>query len=159
MVGLLNQRIHTFVILIDIAKFPFLEIMPVTLWSLFESPKTSLVLVYTVSVRDLAKHLWFPLLLTPFSSLAFHIGLFSFQKYILQNFLWWVSAGGKFCYVCLKMSLFALLPEIILGWQLWSLNGNPGWTSLVAQTVKHLPTMRETWVQSLGQKIPWRRKW
>ena len=23
-------------------------------------------------------------------------------------------------------------------------------TSLVAQTVKHLPTMRETWVQSLG---------
>ena len=23
---------------------------------------------------------------------------------------------------------------------------------LVAQTVKHLPTMRETWVQSLGQK-------
>ena len=24
------------------------------------------------------------------------------------------------------------------------------WTSLVAQTVKHLPTMRETWVQSLG---------
>ena len=23
------------------------------------------------------------------------------------------------------------------------------WTSLVAQTVKHLPTMRETWVQSL----------
>ena len=25
------------------------------------------------------------------------------------------------------------------------------WTSL-AQTVKHLPTMRETWVQSLGQE-------
>ena len=25
-------------------------------------------------------------------------------------------------------------------------------TSLVAQTVKCLPTMRETWVQSLGQK-------
>ena len=24
------------------------------------------------------------------------------------------------------------------------------WTSLVAQTVKRLPTMRETWVQSLG---------
>ena len=27
--------------------------------------------------------------------------------------------------------------------------------SLVAQTVKRLPTMRETWVR----KIPWRRKW
>ena len=27
-------------------------------------------------------------------------------------------------------------------------------TSLVAQTVKHLPTMWETWVQSLGQEDP-----
>ena len=32
-------------------------------------------------------------------------------------------------------------------------------TSLVAQTVKCLSTMRETRVQSLGQKICWRRKW
>ena len=31
--------------------------------------------------------------------------------------------------------------------------------SLVAQTVKRLPTMQETRVQSLGPKIPWRRKW
>ena len=51
MVGLLNQRIYTSVILIDIAKFPFIEIIPVTLLSFFESPKTSLLLVYTVSVR------------------------------------------------------------------------------------------------------------
>ena len=29
---------------------------------------------------------------------------------------------------------------------------------LVAQTVKHLSTMWETWVQSLGQEVPWRRK-
>ena len=29
----------------------------------------------------------------------------------------------------------------------------------MAQTVKHLPTMRETWVQSLGWEDPWRRKW
>ena len=28
------------------------------------------------------------------------------------------------------------------------------WTSLVAQTVKRLPTMRETWVPSLGQEDP-----
>ena len=27
-------------------------------------------------------------------------------------------------------------------------------TSLVAQTVKHLPTMQETWVQPLGQEDP-----
>ena len=32
-------------------------------------------------------------------------------------------------------------------------------TSLVAQTVKHLSTMWETRIQSLGGKIPWRRKW
>ena len=49
------------------------------------------------------------------------------------------------------------------------------WTSLVTQTVKHLLTMQETWVQSLGQedllekemathssilawKIPWTEK-
>ena len=28
------------------------------------------------------------------------------------------------------------------------------WTSLVAQRVKHLPVMQETWVQSLGQEDP-----
>ena len=36
-------------------------------------------------------------------------------------------------------------------------HGNPfeySWASLVAQRVKHLPTMRETWVQSLGQEDP-----
>ena len=32
-------------------------------------------------------------------------------------------------------------------------------TSLVAQRVKHLSTMQETWVWSLGWEIPWRRKW
>ena len=29
----------------------------------------------------------------------------------------------------------------------------------MAQMVKHLPAMWETGVQSLGQEIPWRRKW
>ena len=33
------------------------------------------------------------------------------------------------------------------------------WSSLVTQTVKNLPAMQETWVWSLGWKIPWRRKW
>ena len=32
------------------------------------------------------------------------------------------------------------------------------WTSLVAQMVKNPPLMQETWVQSLGWKIPWRRE-
>ena len=29
----------------------------------------------------------------------------------------------------------------------------------VAQRLKRLPAMQETWVRSLGAKIPWRRKW
>ena len=33
------------------------------------------------------------------------------------------------------------------------------WASLLAQTVKNLPTMWEFWVPSLGQEIPWRRAW
>ena len=36
-------------------------------------------------------------------------------------------------------------------------NGNPlqySWPSLVAQMVKNLPAMRETWVQSLGWEDP-----
>ena len=32
-------------------------------------------------------------------------------------------------------------------------------TSLVAQTVKHLPTMQETWFKPWVGKISWRRKW
>ena len=28
------------------------------------------------------------------------------------------------------------------------------WASLVAQRLKHLPAMRETWVRSLGQEDP-----
>ena len=31
---------------------------------------------------------------------------------------------------------------------------NTVWTSLVAQMVKHLPAMQETWVQSLGWEDP-----
>ena len=31
---------------------------------------------------------------------------------------------------------------------------NNNWASLVAQTVKNLPAMQETWVQSLGQEDP-----
>ena len=41
------------------------------------------------------------------------------------------------------------------GWQSFKLL-NRG--MVVAQMVKRLPVMQETWVRSLGQKIPWRRK-
>ena len=52
-------------------------------------------------------------------------------------------------------------PECLLGrWGLLFLDkqGLTG-ASLLAQTSKNLPAMQETWVQSLGQKIPWRREW
>ena len=32
------------------------------------------------------------------------------------------------------------------------------WASLVAQTVKNLPAMQKTWIQSLGWKDPWRKE-
>ena len=44
-------------------------------------------------------------------------------------------------------SSFSVVAEVVF----WVI----GWvqiTSLVAQMVKHLPTMRETWVQSLGRE-------
>ena len=31
--------------------------------------------------------------------------------------------------------------------------------SLVAQMLKHLPAMQETWVRSLGREDPQRKKW
>ena len=30
---------------------------------------------------------------------------------------------------------------------------------LVAQTIKNLPAMQETWLQSPGWEVPWRREW
>ena len=33
------------------------------------------------------------------------------------------------------------------------------WASLVAQMVKNLPAMQETWVWSLGQEDSWRKAW
>ena len=40
----------------------------------------------------------------------------------------------------------------------WSLKSVSGCTSLVAQMVKHLPAMRETWAQSLGWEDPLERE-
>ena len=55
-----------------------------------------------------------------------------------------------------------LLPSLFSSIKLFSNKSalHIGWASLVAQTVKRLPTMRETWVRSLGWEDPfWRRKW
>ena len=39
------------------------------------------------------------------------------------------------------------------------LRSDHGRASLVAQVVKNLPAMQETWVQSLVRKIPERKEW
>jgi len=44
-----------------------------------------------------------------------------------------------------------------IGYQLqysWGFPGGNSWASLVVQTVKNLPAMRETWIQSLGWEDP-----
>jgi len=40
----------------------------------------------------------------------------------------------------------------------WSISSNII-TAVLEWHLKRLPAMQETWVQSLGGKIPWRRKW
>ena len=59
---------------------------------------------------------------------------------------WPISAG-------LRISVSAVFS--CLQYLSFSLHGK---TSLVAQLVKNLPAMRETWVQSLGWGDPWRRE-
>ena len=39
------------------------------------------------------------------------------------------------------------------------IEGSGGGASLVAQIVKNLPAMQETWVRLLGWDDPWRREW
>ena len=43
--------------------------------------------------------------------------------------------------------------------QLFTLHLHYIWAFLVAQTVKNLPAMQETWFDPWIGKIPWRRKW
>ena len=48
-------------------------------------------------------------------------------------------------YICMAESLHCS-PETIVNWLYWAY--------LVAQMVKNLPEMQDTWVQSLGQEDP-----
>ena len=45
---------------------------------------------------------------------------------------------------------------LLWGFEIFTLG--PG-ASLIAQSVKNLPAMQETWFDSWVWKIPWRRKW
>ena len=47
-----------------------------------------------------------------------------------------------------KVSMFPLFPRQML--YVFYVSSNEMWTSLVAQLVKNLPAMQETWVRSMG---------
>ena len=68
-----------------------------------------------------------------------------------------------FCKWVYNFEVFILyFSDVFLNMPLWlrgSKNIDYYPTSLVAQTVKHLSTMWESQVQSLGREVPWRRKW
>ena len=59
------------------------------------------------------------------------VGVFSVQTYVPHNHMVWALGASR----------------------------GPCWASLVVQTVKNPPTMRETWAQSLGWEDAWRRAW
>ena len=61
---------------------------------------------------------------------------------------------ARHVFICNKMLFTAMFVTV----KIRSIQ-HPSRASLVAQRLKRLPAMRETWVQSLGQEDPWRRKW
>ena len=72
---------------------------------------------------------------------------FFHEVYILK------SIGQLFCIVSLT-SVGLMFFMMNLRESRVSYKGNP-----CSSSVKNLSAVQETWVQFLGQKIPWRRKW
>ena len=72
----------------------------------------------------------------------------------------WVSLVAQMVRICLHCGRPGFNPWV--GRSPGGGHGNPlqcSWASLVAQNVQNPPAMQETWVWSLGWKIPWRRAW
>ena len=70
------------------------------------------------------------------------------------TFCWWAGRGGTECslssFRSSRIRLSPFLQDSCLPVHIGFLSLE---TSLVAQTVKRLPAMQETWVQSLGQEV------
>ena len=68
----------------------------------------------------------------------------------VQSLNQWTTRKGstlfKWCQI--------LPPNTILHARIWALKLDHEWASLVAQMVKHLPAMWESWVRSLGREDP-----
>ena len=81
----------------------------------------------------------------------------SFNLYFLFSFLQKKKNVIKYC----LFHLLQIVP-IYFGYFFWAMYKFKMFmgvkASLVAQRLKRLPLIWETWVRSLGQKIPWRRK-
>ena len=71
--------------------------------------------------------------------------------------IWYVWKASNDPWTKSNVCFILLLLLLFFEFEIWY-EFNLLLTSLVAQTVKHLSTMRETWVRSLGWKVPWRRK-
>ena len=70
----------------------------------------------------------------------------------------WLRCKGYIQELVSVLTLCLLSPDIHPGCP-WSFRESLDMVgSLVAQTVKNLPAMQETWVWSLGWEDPWRRK-
>ena len=64
------------------------------------------------------------------------------------------------CLYSYKLTLFCCPMSLWSQRKMWSERASlwTSWPSLVAQPVKNLPAMWETWVRSLGWEDPWRRE-
>ena len=126
--------------------------------NIFQS--SSFLVLYQLSVVLIAPSFLKYSLLSPF--VMYHAHLFSsFQfatsslflvLFFLSNFkcLHFSRVGSK-CFSPLNLYSFSK--------QYHTHQMLPSSTILVAQMVKRLSTMWETWVRSLGWEVPWRRKW
>ena len=71
---------------------------------------------------------------------------------VRTQYIWYVSHVAK-C-ACMYIHLKNCRKNVYQ-----NINSYPQWVSLVAQTVKNLPSVQETQVLSWVRKISWRREW
>ena len=106
---------------------------------IFLSDKEIISQIYTVISSSIYDYV--VLLLWFYTCISFSLMLKNFIPYIIKRLVYL----PVFIYLCYKVYLNICRQYIR--------------TSLVAQMVKRLSTMRETWVRSLGWEDPLRRKW
>ena len=107
---------------------------------------------------------WVPLWFSPWTIQLlvglFRLGWYFFSVHALRQFnedklVWPLSLRRRmFTYNSSSMTCFPCLGCLLPNFSLLCTCKEPFWASLVAQLVKNLPAMQETWVQSLGWEDP-----